>query len=494
MRPKSLSVTSSVLPLVLASGASFGQVRLSPVDAGHLTSDRKSNGGVTMADFDRDGNLDILVTAGYDVSKPPQRQPSRLYWGDGKGGFTLDETNPLTEAITYGSGSTWGDFDNDGILDCFVSCQLDSGGVLARGLGDRRFAIVTDAAPHTDKGNAFSSVWADVNTDGHLDLLLCNNAYAQADLPFLYTGDGRGGFTRVRGNAFVDRKASTGGAYFCDYDNDGMPDVFAPNNTGKAWLFRNAGGTNFTHVPLPTLNLNPFPVSGSSWVDFNNDGRMDLSMACAQGGTALLFRNTAGGFERVNLGDAHLFSTNAGLIQWADLNNDGIVDCIVPNWGAGSFVYLNSDGATFRRIDVPGFTDQVFFASSCALADYDNDGRIDVLVGQWPLRPGDGERTKLLRNDTPAGNWIKLDLRGTSSNRAAIGARIRLTAVIRGTEITQTREVNAGSGFRSQGDLKQHFGLGDAQAAVRTEIRWPSGTTQVVENLTAGAVHVLTEP
>lgn len=494
MRAQVLIGMSVAVQLTLACGTAVGQVRFSPVDAGHLSSDHKSNGGVTMADFDRDGNLDILVTAGYDVSKKPERQPSRLYWGDGKGGFTLDEKNPLTDAISYGSGSTWGDFDNDGILDCFISCQLGSGGVLARGLGERRFAIITDAAPHTDESNAFSAVWADVNTDGNLDLLLCNNAYAQPDVPFLYTGDGKGGFARVSGNAFVDRKASTGGAYFCDYDNDGKPDVFAPNNTGKAWLFRNEGGTNFVHVPLPTLDLNAFPVSGSSWVDFDSDGRMDLSMACAQGGTALLFRNTTGGFERVPLGDAHLFSTNAGLIQWADLNNDGFIDCFVPNWGAGSFVYLNNADATFRRVEVPGFTDQVFFASSCALADYDNDGRIDVLVGQWPIRPGDGELTKLFHNDSASGNWIKLDLRGTSSNRAAIGARVRLTAVIHGKEITQTREVNAGSGFRSQSDLKQHFGLGDAKAAARAEIRWPSGKTQVVESLTAGKVHTITEP
>lgn len=494
MRAKPAVVVSFALPLVIACGTAVGQVRFSPVNAGHLTSDHKSNGGVTMADFDRDGNLDILVTAGYDVSKAPERQASRLYWGDGRGGFALDEKNPLTEAITYGSGSTWGDFDNDGVLDCFVSCQLGSGGVLARGLGGRKFEIITDSTPHTDKGNAFSSVFADINTDGNLDLLLCNNAYSQPDVPFLYTGDGKGGFARVTGNAFVDRKASTGGAYFCDYDNDGTPDVFAPNNTGKAWLFRSEGGTNFVHVPLPALDLNAFPVSGSSWVDFDNDGRMDLSMACAQGGTALLFRNTSNGFERVSLGDAHLISTNAGLIQWADLNNDGLVDCIVPNWGAGSLVYLNEGGGRFSRVDVPGFTDQVFYASSCALADYDNDGRIDVLVGQWPIRPGDGELTKLFHNDSPSGNWIKLDLRGTSSNRAAIGARVRLTAVIHGKETTQTREVNAGSGFRSQGDLKQHFGLGDAHTAVRAEIRWPSGRTQVVENLAAGTVHIITEP
>jgi hypothetical protein len=149
MRAQTAVVVSFAFELTLASGIALAQLRFSPVDAGHLTSDHKSNGGVTMADFDRDGKLDILVTAGYDVSKQPERQPSRLYWGDGKGGFTLDEKNPLTEAITYGSGSTWGDFDNDGILDCFVSCQLEAGGVLARGLGDRKFEILTAGKVHT---------------------------------------------------------------------------------------------------------------------------------------------------------------------------------------------------------------------------------------------------------------------------------------------------------------------------------------------------------
>lgn len=488
------AVVSLALHLVLLCGGAVAQVRFSSVDAGHLTSDHKSNGGVTMADFDRDGKLDILVTAGYDVSKAPERQPSRLYWGDGKGGFTLDEKNPLTEAITYGSGSTWGDFDNDGVLDCFVSCQLGAGGVLARGLGNRNFEIITDAAPHTDKGNAFSSTWVDLNRDGNLDLLLCNNTYAGPDVPFLYTGDGKRGFNRVTDNDFVNKKACTGGAYFCDYDDDGKPDLIAPNARGVAALYRNSGGTTLVPTPLSAVDGVPFPAVGASWVDYDADGKMDLSLACAGGGTAILLRNTPDGFVRAPLGDSHLVSTNSSRIQWADFDNDGAIDCVVPNWGAGSSIYMNNGDATFRRVAVPGFTDQVFYSSSSALADYDNDGRIDVLVGQWPLQPGDGELTKLYHNDSAAGNWIKLDLRGTSSNRAAIGARVRLTAVIKGKERTQTREVDAGNGFRSQGDLKQHFGLGDATTAVRVEIRWPSGKTQVVENLAAGKVHVVTEP
>ena len=494
MRAQPAVVASIALQLVTLCGVAAAEVRFSPVDAGHLTSDHKSNGGVTMADFDRDGNLDILVTAGYDVSKTPERQPSRLYWGDGKGGFALDEKNALTEAITYGSGSTWGDFDNDGVLDCFVSCQLEAGGVLARGLGGRKFEVLTAAAPHTDKGNSFSSTWCDLNSDGNLDLLLCNNTYAAADVPFLYAGDGKAGFTRVIGNEFVTRKASTGGASLCDSDNDGTTDLFAPASRSVAILYRNTGGTNLVPVALPALDSNPFPVVGMSWVDYNDDGLMDLSLASAGGGTAWLLKNNGSGFERAELGDAHLVSTNSSRIQWADFDNDGAIDCVVPNWGAGSSIYMNNGDATFRRVPAPGFTDQVFYSSSSALADHDNDGRIDLLIGQWPLQPGDGELTKLFHNDSAAGNWIKLDLRGTSSNRAAIGARVRLTAVIKGKERTQTREVDAGNGFRSQGDLKQHFGLGDATTAVRAEIRWPSGKTQVVENLAAGKVHVVTEP
>ena len=161
-------------------------------------------------------------------------------------------------------------------------------------------------------------------------------------------------------------------------------------------------------------------------------------------------------------------------------------------------MYVNKDNGTFRRADVPGFTDRVFHISSCALADYDNDGRVDMLAGQWPLRTGAGELTMLFHNETPTdprkSNWIKFHLHGTTSNRAAIGARVRLTATIDQRPIFQTREVDAGNGFRSQGDLRLHFGLGDASQASRVEIRWPSGKIQTLENLEANHVHDITEP
>jgi len=475
-------------------GIASAQIALTSVEAGHLTTDHKSNGGVSMLDFDGDGNVDILVTAGYDVSKKPERQPSRLYWGDGKGHFILDENNPLTNAITYGSGSTWGDFDNDGNLDAVISCQLGGGSVLARGLGNRRFDIIEASPVHTDKGNTFSSVFADVDSDGALDLLMANNAYAGPDVSFLYKGDGKGGFTRMTGE-ITERKSSTGGAYFGDFDGDGRPDLFMPNNSGKAALFRNLGDWKFSPATVNRLELNPFPVSGSCWVDYNNDGLLDLSMACAQGGNTLLFKNVGSNLEPAPLGDAALFSTNAGLLQWGDLDNDGDLDCIVPNWGAGSFIYENQGDGTFKRLALPGFTDQVFYASSCALADYDNDGRLDLLLGQWPIRPGDGELTKLFHNDTkqPA-NWIKVKLKGTSSNRAAIGARVTARATIRGKSVSQLHEVNAGSGFRSQSDLVQHFGLGDAKQVTEIEIRWPSGKTQTLKNQPANQLIEITEP
>lgn len=475
------------------SGIAFGQIALTSVDAGHLTSDHKSNGGVSMLDFDGDGNVDILVTAGYDVSKKPERQPSRLYWGDGKGHFALDESSALTNAISFGSGSTWADFDNDGILDVAVSCQLNAGSMLARGTGNRRFEILGASPVHTDKGNSFSCVFADVDSDGALDLLVCNDAYSRPDVSFFYKGDGKGGFARVTGE-FAELKSSTGGAYFGDLDGDGKPDLFMPNNSGKPAFFRNTGDWKFAPSTIAGLDQNPFPVSGSCWVDYNNDGMLDLCMACAQGGNTLLFKNVGGNLEPAPLGDAALFSTNAGLIQWADLDNDGDLDCIVPNWGAGSFIYENLGDGKFRRASVPGFTDRVFYASSCAVADYDNDGKLDVLLGQWPVHPGEGELTKLFHSDCAQNaNWIKVRLKGTTSNRAAIGARVTARARIHGRSVGQLREVNAGSGFRSQCDLVQHFGLGDANQA-EIEVRWPSGKMQTVRDQPANRVIEITEP
>ena len=128
---------------------------------------------------------------------------------------------------------------------------------------------------------------------------------------------------------------------------------------------------------------------------------------------------------------------------------------------------------------------QIAVASSVAWADIDNDGDVDVCIGNWPNSPGPKERNMLYRNQGTPGSWLKVRLRGTKSNRSAIGARLTLRARINGRLETQIREVVAHTGWRSQDELTQHFGLGDAKSAGELVVRWPSGTTTRHTNIRA---------
>ena len=184
----------------------------------------------------------------------------------------------------------------------------------------------------------------------------------------------------------------------------------------------------------------------------------------------------------------HTYSVN-----WVDVDNDADLDLAVLNWGAAPALYCNDGAANLRLCPSGDFGRKIAFAANSAWADTDGDGDLDLVVGNWPNRPGDGEENHYYVNETRAGNWLGIRLAGVLSNRSGIGARVTVEAEIGGRLVSQTREVGALSGFRSQNSLVQHFGLGTATEARSVKVRWPSGQVSTLQSVRAGQVLEVSE-
>ena len=462
------------------------------VDMPPLTSDRASTGGISFTDYDGDGDPDIYVTNGYDVSSPdPRPQANRLY-ENSQGQFVARAIEGLDDVEGFSSGSAWADFDNDGDLDTFIANQRDQENLflLQKSAEDGSVRFVQHAAEEMarDKGWSYSIAAADADNDGFVDFYVSNGGLSHTGENFLYQNLDGTSIQRIFDNDAVNGNHASGGASWSDYDGDGDQDLIVANRPTadmqgfKLSLFRNDGNLQFTRMDKDALPVDAtFPMS-VAWGDVDNDGDQDLYAGNLYGMANNLYENLGDGTFRVM--DGGRATTDAGssyAVSFGDLDNDADLDLIVANWGGSSEIYLNDGAGYFEQTPSSAFSRSIHYASSLALGDYDGDGDLDILIGNWPNHPGEGlEENLLIENRFASGNWIRVALEGVSSNRSAIGARIIVETTMDGEERRQIREVSAHSGWRSQGELTQHFGLGAATSISKVVINWPSGHVQTI--------------
>ncbi len=502
-----------------------------PGEKGWLTEGMGSGGA--WLDYDGDGNLDLYLVNGSTHNRPAGGgEPNRLYRGDGKGHFT-----DVTEAAGvgdrgWGYGVAVGDYDNDDDPDLFVTNQ--GANVLYRNDGDGGFTDVTAEAGVGPSPWSASAAFIDIDRDGDLDLYVANymesdvakiprrgdKAATQGSCSYhgiqvfcgprgrrpeqdqLFRNNGDGTFTDVTqpsGIALATPRYALG-VVSGDYDNDGDPDLYVANDSVINSLWRNNGDGTFTDVGIASLtglNVDGRALAGmgTDFGDYNGDGWLDLVVTNFAHDLNTVYRNLSGRFfvdesSLVGMGVTNLaLSWGAGF---HDFDHDGDVDLLIAN----GHVYPQVDdydlGTSYRQTnhlfeneagrfeDVsaksgPGFRIAQSFRGA-AFADYDNDGDVDVLLTALDEPP------VLLRNDSPnPGNWLQLALTGTRSNRDGVGARITVTA---GSD-TRIRERKGGGSYLSASDPRIHVGLGAATRADRVEIRWPSGTVDVLTDVPA---------
>jgi enediyne biosynthesis protein E4 len=493
------------------------------------------SGGGLFLDYDHDGWQDILLVDGGSLIDPAvnMRGRHRLFRNRGNGSFEDVTASSGIVHREYGMGACAADYDNDGWTDVYLTAVGPN--ALYHNNGGKGFTDVTRTAGVAG-GDIFSAscAFVDIDRDGDLDLFVVNYVDARVGnnifcgdtsrkfriychpLTFmphhnvLYRNNGNGTFTDISKEAgILDHRGNGLGVVAGDYDDDGWPDVFVANDSTPNFLFHNEQGRGFKDVALVSgvsvaSDGNPRAGMGTDFGDYDNDGDLDLFVTNHELEAHTLFRNLGKAlFEDATfpsgVGSATLPYVGFGAVFF-DADNDADLDLGIVNGHvmnspshvrpgateAQRKLLLRNTGGRFTdvgRQSGPGFAvDKV--GRAMAAADIDNDGDLDLLV------VNNGGAVDLLRNEGGNGNnAIVIRLIGTTSNRDAIGARVKVIA----GGVTQMREVKAGSSYLSQNDLRVHVGLGKATRIDRLEVRWPNGQSETITGAMVNQIATIVE-
>ncbi|MEL6866709.1 MAG: FG-GAP-like repeat-containing protein [Bacteroidota bacterium] len=447
--------------------------------------DVEDSWGVSWTDYDLDGDPDIFVT-NYDGTKANQ-----LYQNQGNGLFTAVTSGNIVTDLAVSLGSTWGDYDNDGDPDVYVTNNIVYNNFLYRNNGDGTFIKILNDPVVNYNGYSFGASWGDYDNDGFLDLFVAELFSTRFNKLFHNNGDGT--FTEVTDGPIVYETAPSVSGVWGDYDGDGDIDLFVANHEGvNNSLYRNDGGGEFTAITNSIVSTDGGKSVGASWGDIDNDGDLDLFVANAGAENNFLYQNNGDGtFTKITSGVVVTDGGNSHGSAFGDLDNDGDLDLYVSNDAdENNFLYSNDGSGSFNKIDNQISSDGGESFGG-AWGDYDNDGDIDLFVVNH-----DDEVNFFYTNERgQCSSSACLSLVGTTSNKSAIGAKIKLLAKIENVSTWQYREVSGqtGGGISGQSELRQHFGLGDATQIDSIVIEWPSGYTQSLGSQPLGSCMTITE-
>lgn len=489
-------------------------------------------GGVAIFDYDNDGWLDIFFTNGAkihpgqrDDEAPDKSAPefwNRLYRNNRDGTFTDVTERAGVRGTGYGMGVAVGDYDNDGFEDFLVTNYGSV--ILYHNNGDGTFTDVTVKVGLKTEGWMSSAGFFDYDNDGYLDLFICRyldwdfsknkvcgsregagRSYCSPDnfkpiSNYLFHNNGDGTFTDVSVRSRI--AASPGkalGVAFADFNGDGRLDISVANDTFQQFLFMNNGDGTFTESALAAGvgyddDGQVFAGMGTDASDVDDDGRPDIVTTALSNQSYAYFHNIDGKSFTYDTNVSRLGEFTRLYGGWGmrvfDYDNDGHKDLFFADSHVLDNVHLMQPHLEYRQplvllrqvngkfVNVSAQSGAVFqqdWASrGASFGDLDNDGDIDIVVATL------GGPAHILRNDGGNGNnWIGLNLRGTRSNRDAIGAKLKLTSEM---GRVQYRMVTTTASYQSAVSKRVYFGIGREKSIRRIEILWPSGTRQTIRN------------
>ena len=452
---------------LLNSGITYSQ-SFKKITTGSIVNDAGWSYGCCWADFNNDGYQDLFV-----VNNMTGNKNNLLYMNNGNGTFSKDTTRPVVNDGGSSYGCTSADYDNDGYMDLFVA-NYGENNFLYHNNGNGTFTKITTGAIVNDGGNSTGCDWGDYDNDGFIDLFVCNRNQPN----FLYHNNGNGTFTKITTGAIVTNNSNSGGCAWCDYDNDGYLDLFVANAGPAAdFLYHNNGNGTFTQITNDPIVNDILHSSGGSWGDYNNDGYMDLFVSGGVIGSGVdrLFRNNGNGTFTKIISDPIVTYTHwAGGSSWGDFNNDGYLDMFDGGYDGINLLFVNNDNGTFTRIDTGIIVTDGNYKEGAGWCDYDNDGSLDLFVARNNYFGGNN---CLYHNEGATNKWVNIKCVGMVSNKAGIGAKLYLKAVINGSPVLQMREISSqtGGSISGQNMLNAFFGLGTTTLIDSLKIVWPSG-------------------
>jgi hypothetical protein len=485
-------------------------------------------GGVVMDDFDNDGFLDLMI------SSWGLRDQLRLFRNNGDGTFRERTDEAGLRGELGGLNLFSADYNNDGQIDVLVTRGAWFGSEghhpnsLLRNNGNGTFDDVTEAAGLLSFHPTQAVTWFDFNHDGWLDVFIGNETTpGDTNRCELFRNNGNGTFTECAAEVGVDALGYVKAVASGDYNNDGWPDLYLSCRGQPNFLFRNDGPQTpskdpkgrwkFTNVAAEAGVTEPRYSFPCWFFDYDNDGWLDIFVAgfairsvgdiaadylglphTAE--RARLYHNNGDGTFQDVTREAGLYKVLLGMsANFGDLDNDGFLDLylgtgdpdlstVIPNR-----MFRNAGGKYFQDVTTSGGFGHIQKGHGIAFGDLDHDGDQDLYVSIGGAYAGDFYWNVLFENPGHRNHWLKLQLIGVKSNRSAIGARIKVTVETAAGPRTIYKTVNTGGSFGAS-PLRQEIGLGQARAITEVEILWPaSGTKQVFKNLQLDHCYVVRE-
>jgi enediyne biosynthesis protein E4 len=489
--------------------------------------------GVAWIDYDNDGYPDLFFSNGADLAQGKPSPGNALFRNLGNGKFEdVTAKAGVGGNGMFATGVTVGDYDNDGNLDIFVSGYNSR--QLFHNNGNGTFTDVTEKSGVAGGGWSSSAAWVDYDRDGYLDLFVVRYLdYDIKNAPYcgykqegyrmycdpqqfdgvpaqLFHNNGNGTFTDVSVKAGIANRAGKGlGVVVGDIDLDGWPDIFVTNDGVRNFLYHNRHDGTFQDIAYTAgtgfdMNGNAMAGMGTDIGDYDGDGLPDMFFTAFSRQYNILFRNAgkltfedatmkaglpatiltlafgAKMFDYDNDGDLDIFATNGHVTDNVELYDPQVhyreSDLLYENVGGGKFKDVSAESGPAFRIKHVG--------RGAAIGDFDNDGDLDIAIADC------GGPPLLFRNEGGNRNhWLAIRARGRESNRFGIGSKVWVTA----GGVKQYREINPTGSYLSTSDMRLYIGLGEQTVAERVEIEWPRGKKQVIDNVPANQLLDLDE-